>query len=94
MTEEVVKRRLINAKKAAKLKFENMGYSIINSDDQPFSFIASRVGLGERKIRITIDEITKRDLELIKAAWILPKQTKEIWCKKFGSRKWKILDVE
>jgi hypothetical protein len=94
MTELNVKRRMTDAKKSAKIKFENMGYAIINSDNCVFCFVASRAGIYERKIRVVVDKIKDSDINIVKSAKILPNQTKEIWCRPFGSREWETLEFD
>jgi len=91
MTEEkadAYRQRLYYAKESAKQLFKELGFEIINSDNQIFCFIASMGGIAERKIKVVVDEITDKDIELIKKIPILPSQTKEIWCRPYGSREW------
>jgi hypothetical protein len=88
------KRRTAYAKEAAKSRFKEMGYSIINSDNHIFCFIATRAGIYERKIRVIIDEIKDEDIDLIKKTKIIPSQTKEIWCHPYKSREWKTLGFD
>lgn len=91
MSDEAIVKRLNHAKTVAKEKCRKLGYNIINSDNEIFCFIASIAGIYERKIRVTIDEIKERDIELIKNSQILSSQTKEIWCRIYGSRDWEII---
>jgi len=91
MSEEAVKRRIADAKKSAKRKCRDLGYDIINSDNEIFCFTACIAGIYERKIRIVVDEVTKGDKELIEKIRILPNQTKEIWCRPYNSKRWKTL---
>lgn len=94
MPEEAIVRRVYEAKKRAKQECRNLGYSIINSDNETFCFIASNAGIYERKIRVVIDEITENDLKLIRTMRILPNQTKEIWCRHFGSRSFETVRLD
>ncbi len=91
MSDEAIKKRLADAKESAKIKCQELGYEITNSDNYIFCFTASRAGIYERKIRVVIDEATKEDLGLILNARIMINQTKEIWCRQFGSRQWRII---
>jgi len=94
MSDEAVKRRIAHAKESAKQRCRELGYEIINSDNEIFCFIASRAGIYERKIRIVLDDIDRQDVELIKRIRILPNQTKEIWCRPFGKRGWKTVELD
>jgi hypothetical protein len=94
MSDEAIKRRVADAKERAKIKCKNMGYDIINSDNDLFCFIASRAGIYERKIKVVVDEIRKEDVERIRHTRILASQTKEIWCRKFGSRTWITIELD
>lgn len=94
MSDEAVKRRVAHAKESAKQKCRDLGYDIINSDNEIFCFIATRAGIYERKIRIVTDKIKKEDVDLIKRMKILPSQTKEIWCRPYGSRDWKTVELD
>ena len=88
MSDEAIKRRISDAKHRAKIRCMGMGYDIINSDNEIFCFIASRAGIYERKIRVVVDSISERDKQLIQDMRILQSQTKEIWCRPYGSREW------
>jgi len=94
MPDETIKRRTADAKKAAKAKFKDMKFDIINSDNHIFCFVASKSGIYETKVRVVVDEIKKEDIEIIKSIKILPNQTKEIWCRPYGSRGWKIMEFD
>ena len=94
MSEEATKRRIANAKKSAKKKFRGLKFDIINSDNEVFCFVASKSGIYEAKIRVVVDEISEEDINLIKKTRILPNQTKGIWCRPFGSNKWKTLEFD
>jgi len=94
MSNESERRRVADAKKAAKTKFEEMKFSIINSDNHVFCFVASKAGIYETKVRVVVDEIKKEDIDIIKKAKILPNQTKEIWCRPYGSRDWETMEFD
>ena len=83
--------RIVYAKKSAKQMCKDLGYDIINSDNEIFCFTASIAGIYERKIRIVVDRVTEEDRGLIEKIRILPNQTKEIWCRPYNSRKWETL---
>ena len=86
-----IKERIAYAKGVAKRKFKEIGYDIMNSDNEIFCFSASIAGIHERKVRVVVDRIAKEDIILIKKFHILSNQTKEVWCKSFKSRDWEIL---
>ena len=88
MPDIAIKRRVADAKSRAKSKCRDMDYDIINSDNEIFCFIASRAGIYERKIRVVVDGITQRDIDLIKRFRIPSNQTKEIWCRPYKSSHW------
>ncbi len=94
MSDEAIKRRVADAKKAAKKKCRGMKYRITNSDNEVFCFIAERAGLYEQKIRVVVDEITDDDKQLILRTRILPNQTKAIWCRPYKSRDFIILEFD
>lgn len=86
MTDVAVKRRMKYAKDIAKRKLEDIGHTVINSDNKIICFTATFGSYLERKIRIVVDNISDQDILLIKQFNILPSQTKEIWCKKEGKK--------
>jgi len=94
MSHDSVEDRIAYAKKSAKRKCRDLRYDIINSDNEIFCFIASIAGIYERKIRIVVDEITENDINLVKKFRIPSNQTKEIWCKPYGSREWQTLQYD
>ena len=94
MSHDSVKDRITYAKSSAKRRCRGLKYDIINSDNEVFCFIASIAGIYERKIRIVVDEITDADIELVKKFRIPSNQTKEIWCKSYGSGEWKVLQYD
>jgi len=94
MSDEAIKRLIIDAKARAKKKFNALGYDIINSDNKLFCFIASRAGIYERKIRVVVGDIQKIEIEQMLSVRILPNQTKEIWCWKIDDRKWKTIEYD
>jgi hypothetical protein len=90
MADEAIKRRILDAKDAAKRHYQEMGYAIINSDNEVFCFSAvDKAGTHERKVRVTVDLITDCDKSLVLSMRVPPNQTKEIICRSFGSREWK-----
>ena len=89
MSDEAVKRRCADAKKCAMEHYRSMGYRILKSDNEVICFAAvDKAGTHERKVRVTVDEITDNDIALVRSLRIPPNQTKEIACRPFGSRSW------
>ena len=91
MGQSSVEDRISYAKKSAKERCRNLGYDVINSDNEIFCFMASIAGIHERKIRVVVDKITEDDITIVKRFRIPSNQTKEIWCRPYGSRNWKTL---
>lgn len=90
MSDERVKRRVADVKRDAMAHYANMGYAILPSNNDIICFSAvDKAGTHERKVRVTVDEITKRDVDLLLSLRIPPNQTKEIICRPYGSRGWK-----
>jgi hypothetical protein len=94
MPDESIKRRIGKAKQAAKQRCIDLGYEIINCDNEVFCFIAGRAGIYERKIRVVVDEIADNDVDIIKKARILSSQTKEVWCKLKGQNNWETVELD
>lgn len=97
MTEEAVKREANRVRKISRakvaavnaLKNPPLKFKVINSDNEIFCLSASKAGILESKIRVVINEITKKDRDLIFSYPIPSNQTKEIWCRVEGTNKWK-----
>jgi len=94
MSHNSARDRMADAKKSAKKKCQGLRYDIVNSDNEIFCFIASIAGIYERKIRVVVDEITENDIEIVKKFRIPSNQTKEIWCRPYGSREWEVLQYD
>jgi len=86
MTDFAMKRQLRYAKKIAKQKLVDLQHTVIDSDNKIVCFTATFGDYVERKIRVVVDDISDKDISLIKQLNILSGQTKEIWCKKKGQK--------
>ena len=94
MSDATIKRRIADAKEAAKEVYRDAGYTIYNSDNEIFCFFANQRGLHECKVRVVVDEITSLDIKLVRSQRILPGQTKAIRCRKYGHREWEKIEYD
>ena len=92
MAEEIVKRRLLRAKKKAIDDLEKIGYKIVPSDNSTFCILGVR-RLEIRMIRVVVDDITKHDISLVQAFAPPGVCSKEIWCKIEGQRDFIIKEI-
>jgi len=92
MADETIKRRLRRAKEKAVNDLEKTGYKIVPSDNSAFCILGVR-RLELRMIRVVIDEITRKDIELVEGFHPPGTCSKEIWCKVEGQRNFIIKEV-
>ena len=90
MVDEAIKRRIREAKKRAAEMLVDVGYDIIPSDNERVCLTATR-DTEVRFIRIVIDKITPKDMELMRSLQSPGPGVckKEIWCSPYGSKKFR-----
>ena len=92
MSEEAIVKRLNRAKKAASESLIKTGYKIIPSDNSEFCILGVRKR-EVRLIRVVVDKITSRDVEIVEGFELPGICTKEIWCRKLDKQDFEIKEI-
>jgi len=91
MKREAIKDRLKYQKAKAKKRYQKMGATIMESDNEVICFTAN-FRTHEDKVRVVLDRITEDDINAMKEINVYPNQSRQILCAVKG--KWDPLLIE
>lgn len=92
MPDVPVKQRISRAKKAAIGNLLKTGYRIIPSNNSTFCILGVRKR-EVRMIRVVVDKITERDIQITREFDSPADCSKEIWCRKAHKKDFEILEI-